>query len=171
MLTVAYSLWSRSRLVKCLSGAIKFEYRIRPDWQDIMLLLATGFTKHGSGYDFLQWAFTYKKPRITIRCRLLLLKITCVSIIIYVMIFVSTAGKVCVTILYQISYQHTDTTSTSWAPHSHDALYDPPGGVCPFGKSGVADGVNSRSPIKTAGCKGAVKEVWGFSFRDEHWIV
>ena len=46
--TVAHSLWSISQLLKCLSGAIKFEYRIRPDWQDIVLLMATGFTDRDS---------------------------------------------------------------------------------------------------------------------------
>ncbi len=130
VLTVAHSLWSLSRLVKCLSGAIKFEYRIRPDWQDIMLLLATGFTNRDSACDFLQWAFafTYRGLWITTWCLLLLRRMTLVSIIIYVVIFVSkgdaqlsTAGKICVTVLSQHSYRRADrgninimSSSQSW---------------------------------------------------------
>lgn len=77
MLTMAHSLWSLdSRLVKCLSGAISSEYRIRPDWQDVVLL-ATGFTNRNSVYNFLQWpfAFTCKRP---VAHSLLLWKIACV---------------------------------------------------------------------------------------------
>lgn len=79
MLTMAHSLWSlHSRLVKCLSGAISSEYRIRPDWQD-MVVLATGFTNRDSVYNFLQWppAFTGTRP---VDHSLLLGKITCVYI-------------------------------------------------------------------------------------------
>lgn len=36
-------------------------------------------------------------------------------------------------------------------------MYDPPGGVCPFGKWGLMDGVDSRGAIKTAGYRGAVR--------------
>ncbi len=59
----------------------------------------------------------------------------------------------------------TEAASASWAALSHDVLHDPPGGVCPFGKWVVVDGVESRGPIKTAGFKGAVKELCGFSFK------
>lgn len=95
MLTVAHSLWSLGGLVKCLSGAIKFEYRIRPDWQDTVFLLASGFINRGSVYDFLQraLAFTYRGLCITKCCHLLL---TCVCGIIYVMVSVSKGGCVIV---------------------------------------------------------------------------
>lgn len=121
--TVAHSLWSLSRLVKCLSGAIKFEYRIRPDWQDIMLLLATGFANRHSACDFLQWAFafTYRGLWITTCCRLLLWQTTRVSIIIYVVIFVSkgdvqlsTAGKICAAVIsahWRRQHQHHELLS------------------------------------------------------------
>lgn len=54
------------RLVKCLSGAIKFEYRIRPDWQDIMLM-STGFANGELVCDFPQRksAFAYTGCWIT----------------------------------------------------------------------------------------------------------
>ena len=35
----------------------------------------------------------------------------------------------------------------------------------------MADGVSSRGPIKTAGCKGTVKELRGISFSGEYCIV
>lgn len=75
MLTMAHSLRSLdSRLVKCLSGAISSEYRIRPDWQDIMLLLATGPTNWDPVYNLLQWPLAFRP----VDHSLLLWKIACV---------------------------------------------------------------------------------------------
>lgn len=183
MLTVAHSLWPVSRLSKCLSWAIKFEYRIRPDWQDIMLLMATGFTNKDLVRVWLPTA----------------------SIFIYIHRISGSQyvvgcyyGKLLVCWLYFMWWYlcqrgmwnwpqrgrfarpsspsiHIDTlteaTSTSWAPLCHDGLCDPPGGVCPFGKWGVAASVSSRGPIKPAGYKGTVKELRGFSFQEKCCIV
>lgn len=141
MLTIAHSLWSLSWLVKRLSGAINFEYRIRPDWQDTMLLLATGFTNSDSAYDVLQWplAFTHKSPWITTCCRLLWWKINCAYFNISVMKLVLKRGKKFVHSRKDLCdhplpafYSSALTTSASWAHLSHDGLCDAPGGVCPF---------------------------------------
>lgn len=56
----ARSLWCLSPLVKHLSGAINFEYRIRPDWQAIRLLPASGVTGREAACDFLPAETTEK---------------------------------------------------------------------------------------------------------------
>ena len=148
MPAVAHSLWSVTQLLKCLSGSIKFEYRIRPDWRDITLLVATGFTYRGSVHVGLPAASLF-------------IYIDGISGSQYVV--GRYYGKLLVGWLCFMSWYLcqrgmwncpqrggvvrpfsrsigidtlTEAASTSWAPLCHDGLDDPPGGVCPFDKWG-----------------------------------
>lgn len=146
MPTAAHSLWSVIQLLKCLSEAIKFEYGIRPDWQDIMLLMATGFTNRGSVHVWLPTASAFIYIDRTSGSQYV---VACYY------------GKWLVCWLYFMSWYlclwgmwnwpqqggavwpsapsiriDTLAEATSWAPLCPDGLYDPPGGVCPFDKWG-----------------------------------
>lgn len=140
VLAVAHSLWSLSWLAKCLSGAINLEYRIRPDWQAIMLPLAASFTHREAVYDLLPalttCMYTYKPHNMV-----LLWKKSCWNL----NDGICHKGK-------QNRPQkgrfvqpsppsiHSDSVIevTSWAPFKFDGLPDPPGGVWPLGLVRVA---------------------------------
>lgn len=100
------------RLVKCLSGAIKFEYRIRPDWQDIMLM-STGFANGDLVYDFPQRtsAFASIGFWITVFFGLLLWETSCTDWIICLHIFKRGCG---------IGTQQEISAQPSSAQHSNE---------------------------------------------------